>query len=104
MTKRHDRVSRRDEVTLWRESGDSMSGFARRRGYSVQSLRRWTAEVDAATGESPRLVRLEVTGARPVASLVVEIPACGARVVVASGFDVKHLQAVVAALGAEVLS
>jgi hypothetical protein len=104
MTKRHDRVSRRDEVTLWRASGDSAAGFARQRGYSVQSLRRWAAEVDAGAGESPRLVRLEVAAARPVASLVVEIPACGARVVVAPGFDVRHLQAVVAALGAEVVS
>jgi len=104
MTKRRDWASRRAEVAAWREGGGSVAGFARQRGYSGQSLKRWIAKVEADdVAHAPRLVRLEVVP-RPAPSLVVEIAAHGARIVVPAGFDAEHLRAVVAALGARAAS
>jgi hypothetical protein len=99
MAKHRDWASRRTEVAAWRESGGSAAGFARERGYSVQSLKRWIARVDAEDGaRAPRLVKLQVVP-RLAPSIVIEVAAHGARVVVPVGFDAAHLHAVIAALG-----
>lgn len=75
----------------------SAAEYAARRGYSVESLRRWTKGA-AGSNEmaSPQFVRLEIAPSPRSCALVVEVGA--ARILVAPGFDAEHLRAVVAAL------
>lgn len=80
-------------VDEWRASGESGYRFARSRGLSLNSLKRWAT----ALGRGPQFVRLQVAApATPVAAMAVEVR--GARVVVEAGFDPSLLRAVVEAL------
>jgi hypothetical protein len=82
-------------VALWRQSGLSALAFAKRHGFSPQSLARWAALRSPAPAPSAlTFVRLE-TAAR-AAALVVEVGS--ARVRVEPGFDPTLLRAVVSAL------
>lgn len=83
-------------MVAWRSSGLSAATFAGRRGYSSQSLLRWSKAVAESDPGAPQFVRLEVAPARVAPALVVEIGR--ARVVVPCGFDPGHLVAVLDAL------
>ena len=85
------------EVDGWRASGLSPAQYAARRGYSIESLRRWTKTAGASRDLSaPQFVRLEIAASPKSRALVVEVGA--ARMLVEPGFDPEHLRAVVAAL------
>jgi transposase-like protein len=78
-------------VKEFRRSGESAYRFARAKGISINSLKRWaSAEV-----EGPAFVRLEVA---PSTAPTVVVQVGSARVVVAKGFDGALLRAVVEAL------
>ena len=91
-------AEREREVEGWRASGLSAAQYAARRGYSTESLRRWTRKAASSKEEAaPQFVRLEIAATPRSRALVVEVGA--ARIVVEPEFDAEHLRAVVAALG-----
>jgi hypothetical protein len=90
-------AEREREVDGWRASGLTAAQYAARRGYSVESLRRWTKKAVASKRMSaPQFVRLEIAASPRNRALVVEVGA--GRILVEPGFDAEHLRAVVAAL------
>jgi hypothetical protein len=99
MRRRRGAAEQQREVEGWRASGLSVEEYAARRGYSAESLRRWTKAV-AGPKEmaAPRFVRLQIAATPRSLALIVEVGA--ARILVEPGFDADHLRAVVAALRA----
>lgn len=81
-------------MAAWRASGLTAEAFSSRRGYSRESLYRWSATPDAS--EAPTFVRLEVAPAAGNGEVAVEVGV--ARVHVSRGFDAELIRAVVAAL------
>lgn len=80
-------------VEEFRTSGESAYRFARAKGISINSLKRW-ASVEV---EGPAFVRLAVAVAPSTAPKVV-VQVGSTRVVVAKGFDDALLRAVVEAV------
>jgi hypothetical protein len=96
--RRWRRAEHEREVEGWRASGLSVAQYAARRGYSTESLRRWTKKAVASKEmAAPQFMRLEIAASPRSLALVVEVGV--ARIVVEPGFDAEHLRAVVAALG-----
>jgi hypothetical protein len=79
-------TERRQEVERWRTSGVSAREYCASHGMSLESLRRWALDVDAAgKALASKFVRVEVAGPRDAGGLVVEIGKV--RVRVERGFD-----------------
>jgi len=88
-------------VDAWRESGESVSGFARRQGVERKRLARWVRRLEGAAGgplhfHPVRLVEstVETGGGAPID---IEL-AGGQRVRVAHGFQMEDLRRVLAVL------
>lgn len=88
-------------VSAWRDSGQSVSAFARRHGLSVDRVLRWRQQLDSESKVEFHRVALvqEATSARPSADSVVELVLeNGRRVAVRRGFDASLLEGVVRAV------
>ena len=94
MARHRTKEERARIVAAWRASGHGLFRFARERGLSPNTLKRW-AEASVAEPAEPSFVRLEVAS-RTAPTIAVEVG--GARVVVEPGFDRALLRAVVEAL------
>ena len=95
------RVDAEVVVSAWRESGQSVSAFARRHGLSVDRVLRWRQQLDSASKVGFHRVALvqQAKSAPPSSDGVVELVLeNGRRVAVRSGFDASLLEDVVRAV------
>lgn len=53
MARRRTVAERREEVTAWRQSGESMARYAATRGYAATSLCTWAETDGAASNQGP---------------------------------------------------
>jgi hypothetical protein len=85
-------------VAAWRNSGESLSGFARRHGVDRRRVGRWAVQIE---GSDPTPVRFHpVRLADPEGSAIEIHLVGGQRVRVAPGFQAEDLRRVVAVLAA----
>lgn len=88
-------------VEAWRNSGESLSGFARRQGVEHKRLARWVRRLEGAAGGPLRFhpVRLVESPAESGGGAPIDIQlAGGQRVRVAHGFQTEDLRRVLAVL------
>jgi transposase-like protein len=88
-------------VEAWRDSGERLSGFARRHGVEPRRLARWVKRLEGAGGEAVRFhpVRLVERAPERWAGAPIEIHlAGGQRVRVPRAFEAEDLRRVLAVL------
>jgi transposase-like protein len=91
-------------VEAWRDSGERLSGFARRHGVDPRRLARWVKRLPGAEGNAVRFhrVRLVERGPGAVDGARIEIHlARGERVYVPRDFEAEDLRRVLAVLREE---
>ena len=95
--RRWSAVEAESVLSVWRQSGDSLAGFARRHGLDAWRLMRWRRKLSQ-DSETIRFHPVEVVAERrPAEAAGVELVLCdGARrIVIHRGFDVQLLEDVV---------
>jgi len=89
-----------DELAAWRQSGETLSGWARHRGYSRDTLQYWKDRLagEAAVPEVSPTIRLmpAAPGAQP---LELRIDRDGFRMVLPADFDVVVLSRLLDVVG-----
>lgn len=88
-------------VDAWRNSGESLSEFARRQGVERERLARWVRRLEGAAGGPLRFHPVRLVGSLPEtgggAPIDIQL-AGGQRVRVAHGFQTEDLRRVLAVL------
>ena len=87
-------------VAAWRQSGETLTAFARRRGVHPRRLARWARRLEGKRGEPVRFHPVQLVAARPREAKLEILLRSGCRVRVPSGFAVEDLRRVLEVVGA----